>query len=401
MERAEVVICGAGITGLALARELVLRGRESVLVLDKEDAPGQHASGRNSGVLHAGVYYAPDSLKAKVCLAGNRAMKQWCRERGLPLLESGKVIVARNEGEIPALLELLRRATANGADVALIDEQELAELEPHARTTGQALLSRETAQVDPRAVVSRLAQELADTGRVRFLHGVRALGPVKPDGHGLLRTTRGPVAYGLLVNAAGAFADKLARAFGKGKGYALIPFKGVYRNLRPERAHLCQGNIYPVPDIANPFLGVHFTRSASGSVHLGPTAIPAFGRENYGILRGISAEAPAILAHDAKLFFRNKGFRAVALSEPRKYWARAFFKDARQLVPELRFEDLMPSAKVGIRPQLVDTRTAQLVMDFVLQDGPRQLHVLNAISPAFTASFAFAKLLADRLETLD
>jgi L-2-hydroxyglutarate oxidase LhgO len=391
---ASVVIAGAGILGLTLARELAARGATDILVLDKEPGPGRHASGRNSGVLHAGIYYAPDSLRARTCLAGNRLMKAYCRNRGLPLAESGKVIVTRDPGELPGLLALRDRGLANGASVSLVDARELAAIEPHARTVERALFSPETAVVDPGAILAALVEDLAASGRVRFLWNTRAIGPKGP---GLLATTAGDVAYDRLANLAGAYADKLARAFGLGAGHQLVPFKGVYRKLRPGAAHLVRGNIYPVPDPRNPFLGVHFTRGVSGEVCIGPTSIPAFGRENYGLVSGLDAEAFSILYRDAVLFAVNPGFRSIALSEPRKYRFERFFADASRLVRGLKPEDVVPSAKVGIRPQLVDTRRNTLVADYVLERGPRELHVLGAISPAFTASMAFAPWLADRL----
>jgi L-2-hydroxyglutarate oxidase LhgO len=200
------------------------------------------------------------------------------------------------------------------------------------------------------------------------------------------------------VNAAGAHCDEVARHFGVGLHYRLVPFKGIYRKLKPDRKFPVNGNIYPVPDIRNPFLGVHFTRSAKGEVWLGPTAIPALGRENYGLLAGADAGAFRILAQDATLFFRNPRFREVALTEPRKYVPSFFHRDAARLV---RSYDpaLFPRAeKVGIRPQLVDWRTKELVMDFLVEARDGAVHVLNPISPAFTSSMALARsIVAEHL----
>jgi L-2-hydroxyglutarate oxidase LhgO len=195
------------------------------------------------------------------------------------------------------------------------------------------------------------------------------------------------------VNAAGAYCDRVAHLFGVGRQYRLIPFKGIYRKLRKGLSHTVRGNIYPVPDIRNPFLGVHFSRDIHGEVYLGPTAIPAFGRENYGIFSGIDREGVSIALSDAVLFFRNPKFRGVALREPRKYSSYAFFRDAARLVKVLSPSDIEPSEKVGIRAQLVDWRTKELVMDFqVIADGDA-IHVLNPISPAFTSSMDIADFL--------
>jgi L-2-hydroxyglutarate oxidase len=391
-ERAEVVIVGGGIVGLSIARELASRGARDVLVLEKEEGLGRHASGRNSGVLHAGIYYAPDSRKARTCLAGNMAMRAYCKEKGLPLLECGKVVVAREESEGPVLDELFRRATANGARVEMLDEKGLAEVEPSARTVGRALWSRMTAVVDPKAVLASLREDLTAGGRVRIRTGVEVLGA---GGKGVVRTAAGEVAFGRLVNAAGAHCDRVARFFGVGEHYRLIPFKGIYRKLRPGARLTVNGNIYPVPDPRNPFLGVHFTRSVHGDVYLGPTAIPAFGRENYGILAGVDRDAPRIAFEDAVLFFRNAGFRSVALSEPRKYVPACLHRDAARLVHGFDPAEVEPADKVGIRPQLVDWRTKQLLMDFIVERAGDTLHVLNPVSPAFTSSMELARQIVD------
>jgi L-2-hydroxyglutarate oxidase LhgO len=389
-DRADVVVVGGGIIGLTVARELVAAGGCDVLVLEKEPALGRHASGRNSGVLHAGVYYAPDTAKARTCLSGNKLMRAYCREKRLPLLEAGKVIVARTEEEIPALEELYGRATANGARVRFLDEKELAEVEPEARTVGKALHSLDTAVVDPKAVLASLRADLEASGRARFALGCRFVGLTAPE---VARTTAGDVRFGRLVNASGAHCDEVARAFGVGAQYRLVPFKGIYRKLRPGASFAVKGNIYPVPDIRNPFLGVHFTRSVHGDVYVGPTAIPALGRENYGLLAGADREAFSILAEDAALFFTNPKFRAVALSEPRKYLPAFFHRDAARLVRRYDPSLFEGTEKVGIRPQLVDWRTKELLMDFVVEAKDASVHVLNPVSPAFTSSMDLARTI--------
>jgi L-2-hydroxyglutarate oxidase LhgO len=317
-------------------------------------------------------------------------MRAFCKEKGLPVLEAGKVIVARTEAELPTLEELHRRATANGARVRFVDERELAELEPMARTVGKALHSLDTAAVDPKAVLRALRAEL-EAGGARIVPGCLFLGREGIDG---ARTSQGVIRFERLVNAAGAHCDEVARAFGVGEHYRLIPFKGIYRKLRPGASFPVNGNIYPVPDIRNPFLGVHFSRSVHGDVYLGPTAIPALGRENYaGLLRGAGAEALGIALSDATLFFTNPKFRTVALTEPRKYVPAFFHRDAARLVKRYDPSLFGAADKVGIRPQLVDWRTKELVMDFLVEARDATVHVLNPISPAFTSSMDLARTI--------
>lgn len=390
-DRADVLIVGAGVIGLTIARRLVMGGCENVVVVEKEAAPGMHASGRNSGVLHAGIYYSPDSLKGRSCHRGNMLMRSYCRERGLPLRENGKVIVARNEEEVAVLEELHRRAVANGATAELIDEGRLAGLEPNARTAGVALFSPDTACVDPVAVLESLRRDLESGGKATLLANCLFTGL---KGSAKAVTSRGEISFGKFVNAAGAYCDRVAHRFGVGREYRLIPFKGVYRKLRKELSHTVRGNIYPVPDIRNPFLGVHLSSNVYGEVYLGPTAIPAFGRENYGMFSGIDREGISIAVSDALLFLRNPRFREVALREPRKYGGKAIWRDAARLVKRLSPADIEPSGKVGIRAQLVDWNSLELVMDFlVIADGDA-IHVLNPISPAFTSSMDIADTLA-------
>lgn len=391
MDSSGVLICGAGIVGLTIARELSERGIRGITVIEKEEAPGAHASGRMSGVLHSGVYYSPGSLRAECAARGNRLMKEFCRRKGLSLVEAGKVIVARDERETGTIEELFGRAAANGAAVEIIDEGRLARVEPFARTHRAALLCHDTAMIDPRAVLSALHAELISRG-VKVLTKTRFLGL---RGRRRARTDRGEMGFEYFINAAGAHSDRVARAFGAAGSLKLIPFKGIYRRLCGKKAGLVRGNIYPVPDLRSPFLGVHFTRSASGEVYAGPTAMPALGRENYGIVSGVSIEALSIIGREAALFAFNGPFRAIALSETFKYLPGFFYRDARALVKGLEPADLEPCEKVGIRPQLVDWERKELLTDFVIRKTGESMHILNAISPAFTCSMEFASLAAD------
>jgi L-2-hydroxyglutarate oxidase LhgO len=387
---AEILIVGGGIVGLTIARELIQKGYKDIVIIDKEKDLGKHASGRNSGVLHAGIYYAPDSLKARSCLNGNFLMRTYCKTKGLPILETGKVIVTRSEKEIPTLKELYRRALANGAKVDMVNEQELSDIEPNAKTVEQAIYSHHTAVVDPKKVVLSLEKDLTASGKVKFLLNCGFLG-IK--GSSTAMASCGEIEFKRFVNAAGAHCDRVARAFNLGLNLRMIPFKGIYKKLIKDKTHLVRGNIYPVPDIRNPFLGIHFTRSVHGEVYLGPTAIPALGRENYGILEGIDAEAFSILFRDAVLFCANPKFRDVALTEPKKYLSPFFFNSASRLVKKLELKDIESADKVGIRAQLVDWDKKELVLDFLVAKQGESVHILNPVSPAFTSSMDLARTI--------
>lgn len=390
MNETDFLIVGAGIVGLTLAKALVEKGVEKIVILEKESQLGLHASGRNSGVLHAGIYYPPQTLKAQLCLKGNLLLQAYCEQKGLPLVKAGKVIVARDESELPTLLQLYERAKQNGAKVDLVDEAVLNSIEPNAKTYEQALYSHYTAMVDNKAILNSLWQDLLQTGRVTCLFDTAFTGLLNDFS---AKTSRGLIKFKQIINAAGAYADRVAHHFGVGKDYYFIPFKGIYQKLIPDKAHLVNGNIYPVPNLGNPFLGVHFTKNIHGEVYVGPTAIPAFGRENYGLLQGIDKEAISIIKNEFILFFLNKEFRQVAMEEPKKYCASYFYKDAKRLVKVLKPEWLSPTTKAGIRPQLIHLKDKKLIMDFLVIQQGHSLHVLNAISPAFTSSMAFAEYL--------
>ncbi len=396
MRTANILICGAGIIGLTIARELLRRGHDGIIILEKEAEIGRHASGRNSGVLHAGIYYTPDSFRARFCIEGNNLMKEYCREWGIPVFESGKVIVTKSENEIVTLNEIYARAIKNGAKVEIIDKKELKKIEPYAKTCGIAIHSPLTAVVDPLSILFQLQKEVQDSGRGSILKKCRFMG-LKESRRAI--TDLGEIKFSFFINAAGAYSDRVAHMFSLGRKYRILPFKGTYRKLNERKKHLVKGNIYPVPDLRNPFLGVHITKAIDGSVYIGPTAIPAFGRENYRFLKGIDAEAFEIAYRDIVLFFTNMGFRKVALTEPKKYIKNYFFQDIEKLVEGIEIGDIESSEKVGIRPQLVDWESKELVTDYLILRDSNSIHILNSISPAFTSSMAFARYIADMMES--
>jgi len=381
------LIVGAGITGLTIARELIEDGAEDIVIIEKENSLGAHASGRNSGVLHAGIYYSPGTYKARFCVEGNRLMKEYCRENELTLKETGKVIVT-DEIRQDVLFELKKRADQNGAESVIIDQKQLREIEPYAAPSEKALYSPNTAVINPKEILVSIKEELESTRKVRFMFGTSFSG--LRDSR-IAITNQGSIRFKKFINAAGSFADKVAHSFGVGSQYKILPFKGTYKRLVKKRSYLVRGNIYPVPDLRNPFLGVHFTRGVDGNVYIGPTTIPAFGREEYGWLNDLSIESLSILGRDIILFFTNDGFRAAAVSETKKYLRKYLLSEAKKLLPEVKMDDIQDTPKVGIRPQLVDWNSKKLVMDFILLKDGDSLHILNAISPAFTCSMAFAK----------
>jgi len=384
----DIIIIGAGITGLAAAWELKKKDSAlSVAVLEKENDTALHASGRNSGVLHAGFYYTADSLKAKFTRDGNTEMKNFCRENGIPVNECGKVVVARNEHEIPGILELARRAEVNGVTASLIDTQELENIDPNVKTYEKALHVPATASVDPLLVCQKLKLLLSGKG-VEFFFNTR----FQDVNGGSIKTSKGIFFAKQYINCAGLYADAVARRFGFSRSMTIIPFKGIYLKYtgtqKPVRI-----NVYPVPDLRNPFLGVHYTVTASGDIKIGPTSIPAFWRENYTGFDNLSIpEAGQVLLREMKLFMTNAfGFRDLALSEIKKYRRKYFISLAEGLVKNcdsINFNKWMPP---GIRAQLLDLKTGLLVMDFVIERGENSIHVLNAVSPAFTCAFPFTR----------
>jgi L-2-hydroxyglutarate oxidase LhgO len=393
--KCDFLVIGGGVIGVSIARELRRRYRAQVVVIEKEAFAGQHASGRNSGVLHAGVYYKPGTLKARLCAEGGRQMKDYCRAKDIPMNEHGKVIVARSEAELPALRELYLRAQQNGATVSLLDSQALRDIEPCARTVSQALYVKDTAVVNPQLVMKSLISDAVNEG-VEFLFDCmwQGSGDVK-----IAKTSKGLIAYGHLVNCTGLFADRVAHAFGVGLDYQILPFRGQFYLLSAASRMQVRGNIYPVPDMRNPFLGVHFTRRPDGGVTVGPSALPLLGREQYIGLRGVTCrDAGTMCQYLVRLFQRNQDhFRSIAWRELMKVTRAGFFREAASLGVGLQPNDLLPGKEPGIRAQLVNTRTAELMSDFVVEDGPYSTHVLNAVSPAFTSSFPFARHVVSRI----
>lgn len=393
-QQSDYLIIGAGIIGLAIARELQSRNpKASILVIDKEPDVAYHSSGRNSGVLHAGFYYSADSLKAKFTRDGNFAMKDFCRQKGLKLNECHKVVVAKDESELEPLYELDRRGKRNGVDVRIITEEEMKEIDPNAKTFKFALYSPNTATVDPTELNKAVRDELLQNG-VQFLFGDGY--KRKVDGNTIETTSGKFLTARKVINTAGLYADKIARDFGFSQHYTIIPFKGIYLKYTKKDKPI-KTNIYPVPNLKNPFLGVHYTITVDGTIKIGPTSIPAFWRENYKGMDNFKAgELGNVLSWEARLFLSNAfGFRGLAFDEIKKYNKSYFVSLATSMVHNIDKSGFTEWSKPGIRAQLLNTKTLELVMDFVVEGDNTTIHVLNAVSPAFTCSFPFAKWVVD------
>ncbi|MDR4508045.1 MAG: L-2-hydroxyglutarate oxidase [Candidatus Brocadiaceae bacterium] len=394
MVKTDILIIGAGIIGLSVAREIHARHPDAtIIIIEKEESLGCHASGRNSGVLHAGFYYTPDSLKSKFTVDGNRLLTEYCVRHNLSILTCGKVVVARDEKERAGLYELKKRGEKNGVLLQMVEEEELAEIEPNARTFKNALYSPTTSVVNPKEVLLHIARSFKE--KVTIVYNEKFLRKITPF---LAKTTNHTIRYRHIINSAGLYADKIAHQFGIGLNYTVIPFKGLY--LEYHDSALIQKHIYPVPDLRNPFLGVHFTKTVNGNVKIGPTAIPAFWRENY---RGFSNFSPKelyeILFYEMKLFLSNSfNFRNTAFEESKKYFKNYFIQQASHLVKDIDVNNFGAYINPGIRAQVVNKETMRLEMDFIVKQDDNSTHILNAVSPAFTSALSFSKFIVDKVE---
>jgi L-2-hydroxyglutarate oxidase len=381
----DLAVVGGGILGLGVARELHRRRPDrSVAVLERGASVGSEQTGHNSGVIHAGIYYAPGSLKAQLCVAGARALYEYCDAHVIPYERCGKLIVARDSGELGPLDELERRGRANGVPgLRRLSGEELREVEPHARGVA-ALHSPETGIVDFRAVARSLAAELEEGG-VPVVTGNEVAGVAQTGGRIALRHGQGETRARFAVFCAGLASDRLAVAAGASPDPRIVPFRGAYLYLRPERRELVRGLIYPVPDPALPFLGVHLTRHIDGEVSLGPSAL-------------LWPRGPRDLLWPGTLRMARRWWRTGLRELRHAASRRAFAAEAAAYVPELEPGDF-GEGFAGTRAQALG-RDGSLVDDFVLSETERALHVRNAPSPAATSSLALARVIGDRVDSL-
>ena len=392
----DFLIIGGGIIGVSIARELKFRNPDSIIcILEKEHQCGLHASGRNSGVLHAGFYYTVDSLKARFTKEGNQRLTEYCEIKNLALKKCGKLVVAQDESELVWLDELMIRAKNNSVPLELITAEESQKIEPRAKTYQKALFSPTTASINPIELMGSLLSDAIQEG-VKLKVNSQYINRV---GKRSIKTSNGIIEAKYIINAAGLYADKIGKDFGFSKNHRILPFKGLYLYSN-ESAVTLKTHVYPVPNLINPFLGVHFTVTTDNKTKIGPTAIPAFWREQY---RGWSnfniPELTEITLRQAGLFLSsNFDFKALAFRELKKYSKPLLISLAQKLVTGTDIKNFDHWGQPGIRAQLVNIRKKELEMDFVLEGDEQSMHILNAVSPGLTCALPFADYVCDQIE---
>ena len=392
MPVSDVVIVGGGIVGMATAYQLTqLDSTLQVTVLEKEPTLGRHQTGHNSGVLHSGIYYRPGSLKARNCREGNQRMQEFCRAEGIPHEICGKVIVAVDAAEQPALSQIYQRGLANGVDCSLIDQQRLRELEPHVAGV-QAVHVPTTGIVDFVAVCRRLAERIEERGS-RFVTGARVTAIERQANRIVVQTEAGQFECDWLINCAGLHSDRVTQLGGQRPEARIVPFRGEYFMLRPEARRLVRNLIYPVPDPNFPFLGVHFTRTIGGDIECGPNAVLALAREGYQKTSFDRQDAWEAVTFGGFWRLAARHWRMGAAELWRSMSKQAFVRALQRLLPEIRAADLVP-AEAGVRAQAVGP-DGSLVDDFLIQSHNQIVNVCNAPSPAATASLTIGQTIAE------
>jgi L-2-hydroxyglutarate oxidase len=397
VETFDLAVVGGGVIGAATVRACLQKHRGlKACLIEREPELARHQSGRNSGVVHVGYNQKPGTVKARFVVEGSRRLRQYCREHNVALVEDGILIVAKDEREVAVLKELKKRGDGNGARVEIVDAERLHELEPQAAGIA-ALLAPDGSSFDSRGYVLSLAEAGRELGATFFLS--EAVQDLKENGNGVeIQTSTRTIRAKVLVCAAGLYADRLAHKLGMGLKYQMVPFRGEYHELIPERRDLVRAHIYPAPDLHFPFLGVHLSRTFDGRVLVGPGAVLALGRESYDKSQINLSDIFEMARRKGfwKLFL-SKEFRDVARQEWKKsLFAQAVLAEAQQLLPALRNGDLVPS-RAGIRAQLV-SQDGQLVEDLTVEESDRTIHVLNAVSPALTCSLPFADHLSELVD---
>jgi len=392
--KCDVLIIGGGIIGISIGIA-ILESKSSlkVIIAEKEKNLGAHASGRNSGVLHAGFYYSPQSLKAKFCKDGNLELRKIARKHNIPVLNTGKVIVARNSEENKELDWLYARGIKNGVDLEIRNSKDLTKFEPFAKSYERFLWSPNTGVSDPRAITRALAQDFIELGGIINFDSQVELVEVK----GEIQDATGTYNASNIINAAGAQADRISRRIGVGLEYAMLPFMGLYRATELQGLPL-KTLVYPVPNKTNPFLGVHFTLTIDNKVKIGPTAIPVFGREQYSIFENwsLSDIRQSLKAIYAILTGKELKIISLARNEALKFFEHNLVKQSAELVPNAALVPKWESKPPGIRAQLVHLPTKNLELDYVVRFYKNSTHILNAVSPGWTSAIPFGRWISER-----
>ena len=391
----KLVIIGGGIVGTAIAREAALKKIFSdIVIIEKEKTLGSHASSRNSGVIHSGFYYSPESFKAKFCVEGNKLMREYCLDKKINLNKCGKIVVTKNQKEEETLNELYNRGVKNGAELYLLNKSKINEYEPQASTFENFLWSPNTWSTSPEKVFSSILEECKKLG-IKIITDELI---IDVNNSRLISSKGNSYSYDFVINSAGGYSIEVAKLFGLKTEYKILPFKGLYLKSKNKVANFSR-HIYPVPNIKQPFLGIHTTLTENNFLKLGPTAIPVFSPDNYKLFEGLSWNISRnIISLQFNLFFNNKfGFRDLALKEIKYLIKENIIREANNLTKinlnQINYEWYSP----GIRPQIFNAKTNNLENDFVIEYCEKSLHILNSISPAWTCALKTAKFIIKKV----
>ena len=389
------IIIGAGIVGISLGLALLERDpNRNVLVIDKEEKPGIHASGRNSGVLHAGFYYSPDSLKAKFCRLGNQELRKFCKENSLQILETGKVVVCQDRQDVARLEELYRRGVANGVNIEILDSKDLEKIEPAAQTVDKFIWSPTTAVGNPMDVIKKLAEKFTKSGG-SFLFNTQ-VELIEKDNEVLVITKQETYSAKSIINSAGAYAADLAKQVNIGAEYVCLPFLGAYKkskllSVNPKRL------VYPVPNPVNPFLGVHTTITLNNEIKIGPTALPVIGKEQYKLTDGFNLKELVEFFTSSTALLKSDSVDLIGLAkeEALKLFKKPLLKRTRKLSNSLDSNTDWFKYPSGIRAQIINTKTKAIEMDYIVKSDKNVVHILNAVSPGWTSAIPFARWVVE------
>jgi L-2-hydroxyglutarate oxidase LhgO len=389
------IIIGAGIIGISLGLAILERSpSKKVLIIDKENKPGFHASGRNSGVLHAGFYYSPDSLKAKFCRLGNLELRKFCKENNLKILETGKVVVCQDKQDVLRLEELYHRGVENGVDIEIHSFQELNRIEPAAQTIDKFIWSPTTAVGSPKDVIEKLSEKFIKSGG-KFLFNQKVK-LIKKNNEVLIQTKLTNYFAEAIINSAGAYAAELAKQVNVGREYVCMPFLGAYKkssllSQNPKRL------VYPVPNPVNPFLGVHTTITLNNELKIGPTAFPVIGKEQYKAIDGFSFKDLGEFLSSSKALLRSNSVNLLGLAQEEvlKLFTKPLLNRTQKLSYSLQDNKNWVKHPSGIRAQIINTKTKTIEMDYIVESDKNVVHVLNAVSPGWTSSLPFARWVVE------